>query len=357
MSENKDIQRLAQGVDDWNAWRADHPEVKPDLNGVHLDGQDLAEINLRQANLNNANLTGVDLSGADLSQASINNANLRGVNLHQAHLNATLFIDSNLRETILDEAELSGTDFTKADLRGTSLNKAKLFEVVFADTFLSHATGLATCIHEAPSSIDSRTLSNSGSLPKAFLRGCGLPDWLIEAYVLMQPDLTNDEIVTITYQLCNMRIGQVVQVAPLFISYSHDDTDFVEAIEVELNARGIRYWRDVRHATAGRLEKVVDRAIRLNPTVLLVLSKSSVNSDWVEHEARVARKLEKELQRDVLCPVALDDSWKTSRWPARLREQIQEYNILDFSEWKDSEYFRVMFERLLTGLSLEYGPK
>ena len=38
--------------------------------------------------------------------------------------------------------------------------------------------------------------------------------------------------------------------------------------------------------TAGRLEKVVDRAMRLNPIVLLVLSENSVKSDWVEHEAR-----------------------------------------------------------------------
>lgn len=39
--------------------------------------------------------------------------------------------------------------------------------------------------------------------------------------------------------------------------------------------------------------------------------------------------------RDVLYPVASDGTWKNCRWPERLREQIMEYNILDFSMWED----------------------
>jgi hypothetical protein len=102
------------------------------------------------------------------------------------------------------------------------------------------------------------------------------------------------------------------------------------------------------------VERQIDRAIRLNPTVLLVLSSHSVQSDWVEHEARLARKLEKETKRDVLCPVALDDSWKHCAWPERLREQILEYNILNFSDWNNEYSFRQMFNRLLDGLDLFY---
>ena len=53
----------------------------------------------------------------------------------------------------------------------------------------------------------------------------------------------------------------------------------------------------------------------------------------MEHEVRQARGLEKDLGRDVLCPVALDGSWKDSQWPRRVMEQALEYNILDFSQW------------------------
>jgi hypothetical protein len=67
-----------------------------------------------------------------------------------------------------------------------------------------------------------------------------------------------------------------------------------------------------------------------------------------------AYDLEKELKRDVLCPVALDDAWKDCKWPARLREQIMEYNILDFSKWKDEEEFEKMFRKLIDGLDLFY---
>jgi hypothetical protein len=125
-------------------------------------------------------------------------------------------------------------------------------------------------------------------------------------------------------------------------------------MEAYLNRKGVRFWRDVHHSTAGRLERQIDRAIRLNPTVLLALSEHSVKSDWVEHEARLARKLEQETGRDVLCPVALDDSWKDCDWPERLREQIMEYNILDFSDWRDEDNFLRMFGRLLDGLDLFY---
>jgi hypothetical protein len=125
-------------------------------------------------------------------------------------------------------------------------------------------------------------------------------------------------------------------------------------MENHLNEKGIRFWRDINDASAGRLEKVVDRAMRQNPTVLLVLSEHSVQSDWVEHEARSAPDLEKELKRDVLCPVALDDSWKSCSWPARLREQIMEYNILDFSNWKDEAEFTKKFAKMVEGLDLFY---
>jgi hypothetical protein len=125
-------------------------------------------------------------------------------------------------------------------------------------------------------------------------------------------------------------------------------------MEEYLNNNGIRFWRDIHHSAAGRLETQIDRAIRLNPTVLLVLSERSVESDWVQHEARLARKLELETKRDVFCPVALDDTWKDCHWPERLREQIMEYNILDFSDWKNEDTFRRMFGRLLDGLDLFY---
>lgn len=354
MKRPTDVERLEQGVEAWNTWREAHPEVTPSLRRARLAHADLRGANLRNADLDAADLSESDLREAQLAQARFGDANLKGAILTGADLSATLFLETNLGEARLDRTALRGTDFTRANLKLANLEGARVFQAVFADTDLSGAMGLETCVHEAGSIVDHRTLSLSGGLPASFLRGCGLSDWLIEAYELVQPGLSNQEIIDITYRISSKRVGQAVQINSLFISYSHSDAGFVDAIEGPLTERGIRFWRDIHDATSGRLERMVDWAIRLNPTVLLVLSEHSVASDWVEHEARLAREIAKELDRDVLCPIALDDSWKSCRWPKRLREQIEEYYILDFSSWRNETEFARSFERLLRGLSLFY---
>jgi hypothetical protein len=60
---------------------------------------------------------------------------------------------------------------------------------------------------------------------------------------------------------------------------------------------------------------------------------------------------------DVMCPVALDEAWKDCRWPERLREQIMEYNIMDFSNWRDEKEFERKFGKLIEGLNLFYKEK
>ena len=88
-----------------------------------------------------------------------------------------------------------------------------------------------------------------------------------------------------------------------------------------------------------------------------MLSENSVESDWVEFEAAKARELEKELRRDVLCPVALDQVWKTCSWPGPLRRQIEDYHVLDFSGWQVPGTLEGQFAKLLDGLKLFYMRK
>jgi hypothetical protein len=222
---------------------------------------------------------------------------------------------------------------------------------------LSQTNGLESATHQTPSTIGTDILQLSkGEIPENFLRGCGLSDWEIESAKLYKPNLSNQEINNIIYKIFDLRASQSIQVSPLFISYSHVDTPFVEKLETHLLGKGIRFWRDVHNATAGRLETQIDRAMRQNPSVLLVLSKNSTTSDWVEHEALLARQLEKEIGKDVLCPIALDNSWKTAKWPARLMEQIKEYNILDYSNWNDGQAFNQVFNKMISGLDMFYKP-
>lgn len=308
MWSKEQVKILKSGVAAWNAWRNEHPDVRPDLSG---------------ANLTRANLRGANLNGADLTYANLGHAVL-------------------------------------TNLKGANLRGANIVDTVFANVDLSQAKGLETAKHRGPSPISTSTLQRShGQTPEVFLKGCGLSDWEIQGAKLYNPELTEDERTVILYEISRLQGEQPINFHRVFISYTRKDEPFVEAIEKRLDEKGVRCWWDVHDMKAGRLERQIDRAIDLNPLVLLVLSERSVESDWVEWEASRARDLEKRLKRegtprDVLCPVALDDAWKNCDWPGYLRQQIEDYNILDFSGWEDDKHLAEQFGKLYDGLVLHY---
>lgn len=359
----------------WKAdfWKADLTESvlrnadlkEANLSLANLTGADFTKANLGETYLSKANfqlavLTETNLTGCDLWRAILNSANLDKANLSKAYLGAAYIWGTSLRQTNLSSAnlewaELSGVIIDAANMTGSNFSGTRIHNTIFRNLDLSETLGLGNAYHYGPSTIGTDTINKSkGTISKRFLKGCGLSDWEIESAKLYNHELSNEEIDEILYKVHDLRAKQSVQISPLFISYSHADVMFVEKLENQLDKKGIRFWRDVYDAKAGRLEKQINRALRLNPTVLLILSKHSLQSDWVEHEVREARNLEKEIGRDVLCPVALDDSWKDSPWSKRLMEQVMEYNILDFSVWKDDAKFKDTFDKLIDGLELFY---
>jgi hypothetical protein len=60
------------------------------------------------------------------------------------------------------------------------------------------------------------------------------------------------------------------------------------------------------------------------------------------------------MRRDMLCILVLDESWKSNPWPKRVMNLVMEYNIIDFSNWKDDSKFGSMFSTLIDGLELFY---
>jgi uncharacterized protein YjbI with pentapeptide repeats len=296
MADKAQVKRLLAGVEGWNKWRKENPQAIIDLRGAKLDFAHLKGINLKKAFL-----IGTTLQAAHLSRANLSEADLSLANISRADLSGT-----NFRKANLDRADLR-----RANLWNANLKKSLLSFTDMADIDLSETKGLDEVEHYGPSNLATSTFQCSkGKIPEKFLKKCGLSDWEVESVKLYQPELSTQDIDTILYRVHDLRVGQALQINPLFISYTHKDGMFVDAMEKYLDEKGIRFWRDIHDATAGPLEKIVDRAMRLNPTVFLVLSKDSVCSDWVEHEAESARELEKELGRHVLCPVALDDAWK-----------------------------------------------
>lgn len=242
------------------------------------------------------------------------------------------------------------------------MGRAVLLETRLESLSLRSAHHLVEAEHLGPSHLSTSTLVLSrGQIPAAFLKGCGLQDWEIAAAKLYDPNLSTAEITDLQYEVFRLRTTRPLMVNNLFVSYSHVDADFAEALRQRLDERGVRCWQDIHDMTAGRMETQIDRAMRLHPVVLLILSENSVNSDWVESEVRKARELEKELRakgmpKDVLLPVALDDAWKTCDWPGWLRQQMEDYYVVPFEGWEVPAVMDRQFEKVVAGLPL-YGPK
>ena len=342
-----------------------------DLQGADLRGAELGTANLSRTNLGganlmgadlaNANLRGADLSGAELVGADLSDANLSGANLTKANLGTAHFRHADLRKANLSEAkvtwanlaaaDLCEANLEAADLSGADLSSTTLGETLLSDTNLRDAAGLDACGHAGPSVLDHRTLEQSGELPNAFLRGCGLADWQIEAARLHQPNLTLSEITSIIHRVEELRSTRPIQTTPLFISYSQADAAFVEHVENHLNANGLLYWRDKHDGPAGFLESIVVREMR-RATVLLVLSKNSINAEWLQHEAQEARKLAKGGRRRLLCPIAIDRSWESASWSQVLRNQIRSQEVANFADWRENPELDARIDRLIGKLEL-----
>ncbi len=289
---------------------------------------DLTHANLSEANLAHANLSGADLRSAYLYRASLREANLRGADLSGADLSSADLRDANLRIAFLSDANLS-----LADLRNANLGLCRCSRTIFADVDLSEVNGLNSVEHRGPSTIGIDTLIDSnGKLPEVFLRGCGVPDALIE------------------YLPSIMASMQPIQFYSCFISYSSKDQPFAERLYADLQGKGVRCWYAPEDLKIGEKIRVgIDESIRVHDKLLLVLSKNSVASDWVEKEVETAMEKERQQKRTVLFPIRLDDAVMKieTGWPADIRRAR---NIGDFKKWKTHDPYQKAFERLLRDL-------
>lgn len=71
MVNRKHLKILKEGVDVWNNWRSNNPEIEPDLKGANLQNLDLANINLSKTDIRSVNFIKTNLQGANLTDAKI----------------------------------------------------------------------------------------------------------------------------------------------------------------------------------------------------------------------------------------------------------------------------------------------
>lgn len=419
MANKKHLDVLAKGVKAWNSWLEAEPKTQPDLReadleDAHLNGinlvrgdlsgaclrgasftsailvdADLRNTDLRRADLRHARLSGADMNGAKLHAADLTGARISGADLSNAVLRNAYFNETNLSETNLSYsdltkanlinadlshanlqgsilsgsnlswAELSWADLSGANLRGADLRHAVLINTNLADANLSDAEfsdatvlgttfgnndlrtakGLATIRHAGPSTIGIDTLFRSdGEIPEAFLRGAGIP----EDFITFIPSL----------------VERAIEFYSSFISYSHQDEAFSRCLHARMRAEKLRVWFAPEDMKAGRkLHEEIFRAIQIHDKLLLVLSESSMRSEWVMTEIRRAKKVEREENRRKLFPIRLVDFETIQQWECfdadsgkDLAIEVREYYIPDFSNWKNHDSFESEFAKLLRDL-------
>jgi uncharacterized protein YjbI with pentapeptide repeats/outer membrane protein assembly factor BamD (BamD/ComL family) len=111
MANAQHVATLGEGVQAWNAWRAQNPGVAPDLSDLklpassrHFGADEGGPINLTRANLRRAVLAGADLANARLDDADLSGADLSGANLGKANLTGSRLAGANLSGAWLGDA-------------------------------------------------------------------------------------------------------------------------------------------------------------------------------------------------------------------------------------------------------------
>ncbi len=303
--------------------------------------RNLSETNVSRAVFFQANLRGVSLNRAKLYGAELRAAKLVDVAFSGADLTVADLRSSDLSGARFDGADLGGANLTSSTVTGADFTGAIVWQTIFGDMDLSTALGLERVQHRGPSVIDVATLyiSRQG-LPSSFLRGAGVPEPMITLLASLSTP-------PIDFYSC-------------FLSYSTEDQDFASRLYSDLQARGVRCWfapQDIRGGL--KIHEQIDEAIRLADRVLLILSESSMKSEWVKTEIARARERELSERRQVLFPISLVPYDRIRGWSAfdatsgkDSAREIREYFIPDFSEWKDSDSYSRACSRLLKDLAL-----
>ena len=369
MADQKQFALLRdQGVRHWNKWRRLNRGTRPDLRDAIIEEIDLAGVNFRGANLSGAYLQSESFQRADLRDAQIDSAtffesDLTGSNLTGAYLPATDFQNCTMQRVRLSSTDLSGAYFGTTDLSGARFDKAYLLNAVFegaelnqvdfesatlgwtvfANVGLNTTTGLDTIEHQGPSTIGIDSLyKSSGAIPEHFLRGCGVPETMIQYARALVGSLD-----PILFYSC-------------FISHSTKDEEFAHRLHSDLQSSGVRCWFAKHDIRGGRkIYEQIDAAIRVYDRLLLILSEHSMNSEWVKTEISNARQREMREKRQLLFPISLVPFAHIREWTCfdadtgkDSAREIREYFIPDFSNWKSHDSYKLALEQLLRDLKL-----
>ena len=114
----------------------------------------------------------------------------------------------------------------------------------------------------------------------------------------------------------------------VFISFSYRDKDFVEWLKLNLAELGFDFWYDQQEINVGdSIKDKINEGIQSSIAFILVLSSSSMNSDWVKYERNSALLLNAVKKGITILPIKIDDS--------KIPSDLSGYLYADFSVNKE----------------------
>ena len=119
MAHPEHLAILQHGVARWNAWRVEHPRVRPDLADLDAD-RDLRALYTSDDPFD-LYLDGINLADALLDAARFEQVSFAGADMSNAHLGGAV-----IRYCSLRNASLEGADLTSAELTNTTLNGCRV---------------------------------------------------------------------------------------------------------------------------------------------------------------------------------------------------------------------------------------
>jgi hypothetical protein len=119
----------------------------------------------------------------------------------------------------------------------------------------------------------------------------------------------------------------------------------------------LQFWFAPEDLKIGeKTRQTIDESIWAYDKLLLILSKHSVASDWVEHEVETVLAREAEQKRTMLFPIRVDDTVMEIKtgWPAHIKNTR---NIGDFCHWKNHDTYQKSLVKLLKDLQATDSKK
>jgi uncharacterized protein YjbI with pentapeptide repeats len=349
----------------WNSWtlslrpvqayslRGEGLRLKPgyfiflrncDLQHIDFTDYNFISVDFCGSKFNRSNFFNVRFSRAVTMRSRFDNCSFRNCRFFSCELG-----DASFRHCDFSHAELNGesygADFSKSKFEkcilsgsyhngifeGADFDGAYVFGANFVNTNLSNIANLTRSHVYSPISIDLRTLKLSGKLPKQFHIGAGFSGSDIDK---LKDDILRRRKTTV------------------FLSHSSKDERIVSLLAADLEKRGLDVWyapRDLKIGAKTRTE--LDTAVSSVDKLIVILSKNSISSDWVEQEVENALEIERKTRKSFLIPVMIDDKVMKSRagWAAYLRRTK---NIGRLSSMKRDESYFKFLHRLLGDITI-----